>query len=248
MNNGIQEGPSIMPADPEHHRQLDAALRQAFDPEEQARPVTPDDVLAWIDADIDGVEDTDDNADVGAPLPMWRRPVFRAGLALAAALVVGITTFQWLLPTIVGGTHQQIAQLPPRLPVYASAGETYAAAAEGDFEPDWTCAPEDLNDNLAYALDGHALAVAKLPASVQLLGWSYPEGLAGPLMDPGEIVLLANSPTGPRLLVIALERDAREPDVDVSEGLFVHEAKAGPLKLIEIAADDTSLMAAALGD
>ncbi|MEM6562527.1 MAG: hypothetical protein AAF656_13065, partial [Planctomycetota bacterium] len=118
------------------------------------------------------------------------------------------------------------------------------ANAETDgFIPGWTCEPEEFDENLRRVLGGFSLPVAQLPPSVQLLGWSVPENIGGPLMDPAEIVLLAESDTGPRLLFIAVAVDARDPNLDVPAGLHVRETSAGALRLVEVSANPDSLLA-----
>lgn len=225
-----QEHTPMAPAGGPHSATIDAMLDGAMTPEDRAdfeRRAASDDGLraelalqARIDERLGVLMGVPEMPGVAATLPARRASAFPMWTRVAAALLlVGVGAWMFTADPLKLGT-----------PKSAVAANVVLTRLENNgFEPVWVCE----NDAQFAKYTREALGVefvVRAPATVQLVGWSYADGVLGDAAP----VLLARSEGEELIVVMDRARNDHVVRVDESSGLKVHRAEFKGLVFYEV--------------
>ena len=162
---------------------------------------------------------------VAASLTVWHKPIMRYAALLAFAAIVGLGLWAGLNQNGSddgGYLNTQIVDVDA----------VYTHTIEQGFEPDWVCDNERFTRTISDKL-GETITLASLHSDRQMLGLSYlPRARTDTLMMLGRV---REKP----VLVFFDQPNLVEPfyDLDVPEGLFIHQRDVGKLRVIEVSTE-----------
>jgi hypothetical protein len=152
------------------------------------------------------------------------RPLARWAAMITVATLVAIGGVYVISPPKASDTLALVAP-----------SKAFESVLAGGLKPSWVCTVDELPARVADHFGGPSLALADLPADVQVLGWTEPYYTRQQVLEDRELVLMARKAGEPVILIIGQTSKVRSrPQSNHNDARQVHVADLGPFTLVEV--------------
>jgi hypothetical protein len=147
---------------------------------------------------------------------------------VAASIVIALATL-FAVRSLNGGQE-------PRTYASISPTQVYRREVAGGLVPSWTCTADQFPREVGKRFDGSPIALATMPAELQLIGWTQPYYRLGQTLSHDELILMARFRDEPLIVILSKSPPTRSMLDDAGDGLHLHAAQTGPFHAIEVSA------------
>ncbi len=225
------------PLDPDTTQQL----RRAFDPGDRLEHLH--DRLASLIHENDAADGVETKP-LTTTLPN-RTQLVRPWLgwaAVAAASIAIVVTVSSLLNSV-----QNQPSIARALDV-VSPSVVYHREVEAGLMPSWVCSAEEFASRVSGHFGDLPIALAPLPAQLELLGWTEPYYSGAQTLNPRELILLTRYEGKPVIVLLSDKKSAARLEEDVQPGLYIHRAETKNYIAVEVSPLPTPVFVPLLGD